>query len=467
MNKKTALVILDGWGHGDRSISDGIFNAETPFMDHLEATAPNAELLTHGEHVGLPKGQMGNSEVGHLNIGAGRIVYQELTRINKAIKDGDFQKNLTLLQAIKKVKEGNCKLHLMGLVSTGGVHSSLDHLIALCDLVDQHQLENVFIHAFTDGRDCNPKTGKGHLQKLLKHLETSKIRVASIIGRYYAMDRDQRWERIKKAYDLLTKGEGSHFSDPMEAIEASYEQNITDEFIEPIAITKNGSPVSKIEEGDVVICFNFRTDRCREITQVLTQSNMDEHRMNTIPVHYVTMTNYDKSFKDVHVIFDNENLTQTLGEVIAEHNKSQLRIAETEKYPHVSFFFSGGRERLFESEERVMIPSPKVATYDLEPQMSAKEITEATKQQMAEHQPDFICLNFANTDMVGHTGVYEAIKKSASCVDSLLKDLVAHGSSAGYSFVIIADHGNSDFVINEDGSPNTAHSIESCSNNCN
>lgn len=458
-SKKVALIILDGWGHGDQSASDGIFNANTPFMDGLEKNSPNAELLTHGEHVGLPEGQMGNSEVGHLNIGAGRIVYQELTRINKAIEEGDFQKNEQLLEALDKAKTNNKKVHLMGLVSTGGVHSSLGHLLALVDLMEKYEISESYIHAFTDGRDCNPKTGLGHIQSLEHHLQNKSTKIASVIGRYYAMDRDKRWERIKKAYDLMVNGKGESFSCAEEAIQSSYNQNITDEFIEPAVITEDEQPIATISEGDILICFNFRTDRCREITMALTQHNFPEQGMNTIPLHYCTMTNYDKTFKGVHVIFEKDNLQNTLGEVLAKNGKTQLRIAETEKYPHVSFFFSGGREAEFEGEFRTMIPSPKVATYDLKPEMSAYEIKDSVISTMQQKTPDFICLNFANTDMVGHTGVYNAIIQAAEEVDHCLKEVVDAGQKLGYSFVIIADHGNSDYAINEDGSPNTAHSM--------
>ncbi|MBD3638666.1 MAG: 2,3-bisphosphoglycerate-independent phosphoglycerate mutase [Crocinitomicaceae bacterium] len=459
MSKKVALLILDGWGHGDKSKSDGIYNADTPFMDELEANHPSAELLTHGENVGLPEGQMGNSEVGHLNIGAGRIVYQELTRINKSIKDGEFQKNKVLLEALNHAKAKGKKLHMMGLVSTGGVHSSLDHLLALCDMVDEYGIDNAYIHAFTDGRDCNPKTGLGHLKTLEDHISNQSIKVASVIGRYYAMDRDKRWERIKLAYDLLVHGEGEQFDSSIAAIQHSYDQNVTDEFITAKVITENGSAIATIEDGDVVICFNFRTDRCREITMALTQQHYHEQNMHMLDLHYLTMTNYDKTFHGIHVIFENDNLKNTLGEVVANAGLSQLRIAETEKYPHVSFFFSGGRENTFSGEERIMIPSPKVATYDLQPEMSAGEVKDAVIDYMNKIEPHFICLNFANTDMVGHTGVYDAIIKAAEYVDSCVKEVVEAGQKKGYSFIIIADHGNSDYVINPDGSPNTAHSL--------
>ncbi len=459
MKKKAALLILDGWGIGDRSKSDGIYNANTPFMDKLMQNSPNGQLLTDGEHVGLPKGQMGNSEVGHLNIGAGRIVYQELTRINKSISDGEFQKNKIILDALNHAKKNNKNVHFMGLVSTGGVHSSIEHLFALCDLTKEMEIPNVFIHAFTDGRDCSPTSGLGQLKSLEDHLKTSNGKVASVIGRYYGMDRDNRWERVKLSYDLLTKGKGKAFSSSTEAIQSSYNNNITDEFIEPSVITENGQVVATINEGDVVICFNFRTDRCREITTALTQKDITEENMVKMELYYVTMTNYDSNFKNVRVVFEKENLNKTIGQVVAENGLNQIRIAETEKYPHVSFFFSGGREKEFENEKRIMINSPKVATYDLQPEMSALKVKNAICEEMKANEPEFICLNFANTDMVGHTGVYSAILKAAETVDSCVEEIVKLGKELNYSFIIIADHGNSDYCINEDGSPNTAHSL--------
>jgi 2,3-bisphosphoglycerate-independent phosphoglycerate mutase len=452
--KKVALLILDGWGHGDHSKADAIYNAKTPFIDHIEQTYPNAELLTDGEHVGLPKGQMGNSEVGHLNIGAGRIVYQDFTRINKAIEEGSFQNNPIILEAFSKVKKSGKKLHFMGLVSTGGVHSHQKHLEVLCDMARDHQIQNVFIHAFTDGRDCDPHSGLNQFENLEQHLKQSSGKIATVIGRYYAMDRDNRWERIKKAYDLMVNGVGEHYFSATEAIKASYDDGITDEFITPKLIDKNGI----IEDGDTVICFNFRTDRCREITIALTQKDMPEYGMRKLDLNYYTMTNYDKTFKNIHVIFDKENLNQTIGEVIANKNLKQIRIAETEKYPHVTFFFSGGREKPFKNEKRILINSPKVATYDLKPEMSAPEIKEAIIKEIENETPDFIVLNFANTDMVGHTGVYSAILKAAETVDACVEDVVKTGLKYGYSFVIIADHGNSDNALNPDGTPNTAHS---------
>ncbi len=457
--KKVGLIILDGWGHGDHTNSDGIYNANTPFMDELEAHSPNAELFTHGEYVGLPEGQMGNSEVGHLNIGAGRIVYQELTRINKSIKDGEFQQNEIILAAFNHAKTHSKAVHFMGLVSDGGVHASSQHLYALCDMAKDFGLKQVFIHVFTDGRDCNPTTGLGHIASLQRHLDKSVGEIASITGRYYAMDRDNRWERIKMAYDCLTQGIGEQFSDPEAAISQSYELGITDEFITPKVRVINDKVIGTISAEDVVICFNFRTDRCREITTALTQKDFPEYAMKKLSLHYVTMTNYDKTFTDVRVIFEKDNLKNTLGEIISKAGLSQIRIAETEKYPHVSFFFSGGRELAFENEKRIMIQSPNVSTYDLKPEMSAHEIKDAICFEMETNTPDFICLNFANTDMVGHTGVYSAILKAAETADQCLQTVVETGKKLGYSFIIIADHGNSDFAINPDGSPNTAHSM--------
>jgi len=453
--KKVALLILDGWGHGDHSKSDGIFNANTPYIDKLEKTKPNAELLTDGLHVGLPDGQMGNSEVGHLNIGAGRIVYQELTRINKAISDGEFATNPMILKAMNLAKSTGKKLHFMGLVSDGGVHSSQDHLHALCDIAKSQGVNNVYIQAFTDGRDCDPKSGLNQIKRLEKYLKNSVGKIATVCGRYYAMDRDKRWERIKLAYDLMVNGIGENFSSASDAIANAYEKNETDEFLKAKLIDKNGC----IETGDVVICFNFRTDRCREITEVLTQQDFTSHNMSALDISYFTMTNYSKAFKNLNVIFDKENLKMTLGEVIQNQNLNQLRIAETEKYPHVTFFFSGGREQEFEGEKRIMVPSPKVATYDLQPEMSARKITTHVCKEMEQNQPNYICLNFANTDMVGHTGVYSAILKTAETVDSCVKKVVETGLNHDYSFIIIADHGNSDNAINPDGTPNTAHSL--------
>jgi len=456
MAKKVALIILDGWGIGRKDDSNGVYMARTPFFDQFMKDHPNATLVTYGEKVGLPEGQMGNSEVGHMNIGAGRIVYQDLLKIDNAIKDNSFFKEETILQAIDYASENNKKIHLMGLVSKGGVHSSLNHLKALCDLIRKSKNENCFIHAFTDGRDSNPKTGLSYIKELSNHIADSSIQIASIVGRYYAMDRDKRWERVKQAYDLLVYGKGDEFDSPISAIENSYLNNVTDEFITPKKISNvNGT----IEEGDVVICFNFRTDRCREITMALTQEDMVDYQMKTLSLHYVTMTNYDRTFKGIHVVYDKDDLESTLGEVISKNKLSQLRIAETEKYPHVTYFFNGGREDVFENESRVMVHSPKVATYDLQPEMSALEVTKEVCQKINQTAPDFICLNYANPDMVGHTGVPEAIVKACETVDSCLKKVVDKGLLTGYSFIIIADHGNADIMFNEDGSPHTAHSV--------
>jgi 2,3-bisphosphoglycerate-independent phosphoglycerate mutase len=451
------LIILDGWGLGDGSSSDAIAQANTPFMDEIRKKYPSSTLLTSGENVGLPEGQMGNSEVGHLNIGAGRIVYQELTRINKSIRDGDFYTNSVLLEAMKKAKKS--KLHLIGLVSEGGVHSSQAHLHALCDLAKNQGVQNVFIHAFTDGRDCDPKSGLGYIQNLEAHLEKSVGKVATIVGRYYAMDRDNRWERVKKAYDLLVLSEGEQFSSASKAIESQYAKNRTDEFIDPIIIVEDGKPLAQIADGDVVICFNFRTDRPREITQALTQQDFPEYQMNKLNLEYYTMTNYDKTYTNVEVIFEKDNLNQTIGEVLSNQGKSQVRIAETEKYPHVTFFFNGGREAEFPGEKRILVSSPKVATYDLLPEMSALEVKNRIVENMQKDKPNFICLNFANPDMVGHTGVFEAIVKAVETVDSCLKEVVDCGRKLGYEFLVIADHGNADSARNADGSPNTAHSL--------
>lgn len=455
MSKKVALLILDGWGHGDKSKSDGIYNASTPFMDRLEQIKPNAQLLTDGLHVGLPEGQMGNSEVGHLNIGAGRIVYQELTRINKSIVDGEFQQNKVILDAFNLAKTTGKKLHFMGLVSDGGVHSSQNHLHSLCDMAKEKGIKNVYIHAFTDGRDCDPKSGLNQIKRLEKHIENSSTKIATLCGRYYAMDRDKRWERIKLAYDLVAKGIGTNYSTASNAIQHSYEDNVTDEFITAKLIDKNGL----IEKNDIVICFNYRTDRCREISEVLTQTNFPDYEMSTLGIHYTTMTKYSNDFKNINVIFEKDNLEMTLGEVISKAGLSQVRIAETEKYPHVTFFFSGGREHEFDGEKRLMVNSPKVATYDLQPEMSAPEITTTICKEIENNQPNFICLNFANTDMVGHTGDYAAILKAANTVDGCAETIVKKGLEHDYSFIIIADHGNSDYAINPDGSPNTAHSL--------
>jgi len=456
--KKVALLILDGWGHGNETKSNAMGNAKTPFVDSLYKNYPNSEILTDGEHVGLPNGQMGNSEVGHLNIGAGRVVYQDLVKINNAIKDNTFKDNEELNKAFQFAKKNNKPVHFIGLVSDGGIHSHETHLHHLCELADTAGLDKVFIHAFTDGRDTDPKSGKGFIENLESKIANLSAELVSVIGRYYAMDRDKRWERVKLAYDLLVNADGEQSQNISTSIRTSYNNNITDEFIKPISkVDADGNTIAKIKEGDVVICFNFRTDRCREITQVLSQGDMPEYNMHKLNLNYVTMTMYDQSFNNVPVLFYKDNLQNTLGEVLSAHNKTQIRIAETEKYPHVSFFFSGGREDNFEGENRIMIPSAKVATYDLQPSMSAQKITDAIVSEIENSPADFICLNFANPDMVGHTGVYEAVVKALEAVDSCAKQVVEAGLKQDYGFIIIADHGNADFMINADGSPNTAH----------
>lgn len=459
MTQHFGLIILDGWGIGDKSHSDAIYNANTPFMDSLLSNYPNATLKTSGEDVGLPDGQMGNSEVGHLNIGAGRIVYQELTRINKSIREGDFFENPVLIDAMRTAKRKGVKLHLTGLVSKGGVHSSQEHLYALCKMAEEHELSEVYIHAFTDGRDCDPKSGLGFIKELEQAISTTTGKIATVIGRYFAMDRDNRWERVKKAYDLMVYGKGDAFHSAVEGIEKSYAQDITDEFIEPIVIVDENGPLAKIQDEDVVICFNFRTDRPREISIALTQRDFHEYNMRALKLEYFTMTNYDATFQNVKVIFEKDNLSMTLGEVLSKAGKTQVRIAETEKYPHVTFFFSGGREHEFNGESRILVNSPKVATYDLQPEMSALEVRDKITTYMKSAQPNFICLNFANPDMVGHTGVYDAIVKAIETVDACLNEVVTTGKELGYEFLVIADHGNADYAVNEDGTPNTAHSL--------
>lgn len=456
--KRVALLILDGWGHGPKPEVSAIAQANTPCMDSLYQRYPNAELVTFGEAVGLPEGQMGNSEVGHLNIGAGRVVYQELARINKAVRERELHTNPILLKALEYAKSNNKAVHFMGLVSDGGVHSHINHLLALCDIAQEQGIEHTYIHAFTDGRDCDPKSGYGFIKTTLEHIGSQNVKLASVIGRYYAMDRDKRWERVKLAYDLLVKGEGEQTKDVLATIQQRYAENETDEFLKPIVCTNaDGAPIATIQEGDLVLCFNFRTDRPREITTVLTQQDFPDFGMKKLQLYYVTMTNYDDTYQNVHILFDKDNLNNTLGEVLSDARKTQVRIAETEKYPHVTFFFSGGREAPFEGERRLMIPSPKVATYDLQPEMSAVGITDAIINDIKENEPDFICLNYANTDMVGHTGVFAAAVKAAETVDHCLSRLVPVALEHDYDLIIIADHGNSDYMINEDGTPNTAH----------
>ena len=458
MNKKAILLILDGWGYGKHDNSDAISKADTPCFNALIAKYPNSTLQASGEAVGLPDGQMGNSEVGHMNLGAGRVVYQELGRINKAVTDKEFFTHPVLTEAFSYARQNNRKVHLIGLVSDGGVHSHINHLKGLCDAAKANNVNNLYIHAFLDGRDTDPNSGIGFITELEEHLQHSAGTVASAIGRYYAMDRDNRWERVKQAYDLLVHGSGTKTTSIVSAIQHSYGQNITDEFILPIVrVDEQGQPLATIQPDDVVICFNFRTDRGREITIALTQKDFPEQQMTALPIHYITMTTYDDTLKNVKVLFTKDDLSNTLGEVLEHHNKNQVRIAETEKYPHVTFFFSGGREKAFDNEKRIMIPSPKVATYDLKPQMSAPEITEAICRELETGWPDFVCLNFANPDMVGHTGVFEAVVEAVETVDACLQRVVDTGTANGYSFIILADHGNADFMINPDGSPNTAH----------
>ena len=456
--QKVILAILDGWGHGLDPKVSAIAQAKTPFIDSLYNKYPNSELITFGEEVGLPDGQMGNSEVGHLNIGAGRVVYQELARINKAIREKTLHQNSTLVEALQYAKAHQKNVHLLGLVSDGGVHSHLNHLMAMCDITEEQGVQNTYIHAFMDGRDTSPTGGKDYLTTLQGHIEGKNVQIASVIGRYYAMDRDKRWERIKLAYNLMVKGTGTPTQNPIENLKQSYQDGVTDEFIMPLVCTNdNQEPLTTIQKDDVVICFNFRTDRCREITQALSQQDFPEQDMSILPLKYVTMTRYDESFKGVDVLFHKDDIKNTLGEVIAKEGLTQLRISETEKYPHVTFFFSGGREAIFEGESRKIIPSPKVATYDLQPEMSAVQLTDTVIQDITDNQPDFICLNYPNADMVGHTGVFSAAIQAAQAVDTCAERLITHALQHGYEAIIIADHGNSDYLINEDGSPHTAH----------
>lgn len=458
MNKKVLLLILDGWGITQDPAVSAIAQAKTPFIDSLYAKYPTGQLLTHGMHVGLPEGQMGNSEVGHMNLGAGRIVYQDLAKINLAIQNNTLHKQPVLQEAFKYAKANNKKIHFLGLVSDGGVHSHIDHLKGLLTAAQEVGLgSNCYVHAFTDGRDVDPKSGVNHLKNLQEHLQKTGGKLATVIGRYFAMDRDQRWERVKKAYDLLVFGKGATSIDAIASLEHSYAAGVTDEFIEPIVLTENNEAIATIAKDDVVIFFNFRTDRGRQLTRVLTQENFEEYGMHKMPLHYVTLTNYDDSYKGVHVVYNKENLKNTLGEVLEENGMKQIRIAETEKYPHVTFFFNGGRELPFEGETRLLCQSPKVATYDLQPEMSAFEIRDKMLPEIQQKTADFICLNFANADMVGHTGNFKAAMKACETVDGCAKTLVEASLDAGYATIIIADHGNSETMINPDGSPNTAH----------
>ena len=453
MSKKALLMILDGWGIGDQGKDDVIFNTPTPYWDSLLAAYPHSELQASGENVGLPDGQMGNSEVGHLNIGAGRIVYQDLVKINRACADGSILKNKEIVSAFSYAKEHGKNIHFMGLTSNGGVHSSFDHLFKLCDISKEYGIENTFIHCFMDGRDTDPKSGKGFIEQLTAHCRKSAGKIASIVGRFYAMDRDKRWERVKVAYDLLVNGEGKVASDMVQAMQ----EGVTDEFIKPIV---NADCDGTIKEGDVVIFFNYRNDRAKELTIVLTQQDMPEQGMHTIPnLQYYCMTPYDASFKGVHILFDKENVQNTLGEYLAANGKTQLHIAETEKYAHVTFFFNGGRETPYDAEERILVPSPKVATYDLKPEMSAYEVKDKLVEAINTKKFDFIVVNYANGDMVGHTGIYEAIEKAVKAIDECVKDTVEAAKANDYEVIIIADHGNADHALNEDGTPNTAHSL--------
>ena len=457
MGKKALLMILDGWGIGNRTKADVIYCTPTPYWDYLIASYPNSQLQASGENVGLPDGQMGNSEVGHLNIGAGRVLYQDLVKINKSIRDGSILKNPEIVSAFSYAKETGKGIHFMGLTSTGGVHSSFEHIFALCDIAKAYGLTDVFIHAFMDGRDTDPRSGKGFIAQLQEHCDKTTGHIASIIGRYYAMDRDKRWERIKVAYDQLINGEGEKFSNMVEAMQASYDAGVTDEFVKPIV---NSTVDGRIKEGDVVIFYNYRNDRAKEITTVLTQQDMPEQGMTTIKdLQYYCMTPYDASFKGVHILFDKENVQNTLGEYLSSLGKKQLHIAETEKYAHVTFFFNGGREAPFDGEDRILVPSPKVATYDLKPEMSAYEVKDKLVEAIKKDVYDFIVVNFANGDMVGHTGVYSAVEKAVVAVDECVKETVEAAKATGYEVIIIADHGNADNEINPDGTPNTAHSL--------
>ena len=457
MSKKALLMILDGWGLGDHKKDDVIFNTPTPYWDSLVETYPHSQLQASGENVGLPDGQMGNSEVGHLNIGAGRVVYQDLVKINRACKDGSILQNPEIVAAYSYAKANGKSIHLMGLTSDGGVHSSLDHLFKLIDIAKEYGIEDTFVHCFMDGRDTDPKSGKGFIEQLTAKTQSTIGHIATIIGRYYAMDRDKRWERVKEAYDLVVLGKGTPATDMVAAMQTSYDAGVTDEFIKPIVnATVNGS----IKEGDVVIFFNYRNDRAKELTTVLTQQDMPEVGMKTVPgLQYYCMTPYDASFKGVHIIFDKDNVQNTLGEYLASKGLSQLHIAETEKYAHVTFFFNGGREQPFEKEERILVPSPKVATYDLQPEMSAYEVKDKLVAAIKENKFDFIVVNFANGDMVGHTGVYSAIEAAVKAVDACVKEVIEAAKATDYEAIIIADHGNADHALNEDGTPNTAHSL--------
>ncbi|MEG1758903.1 MAG: 2,3-bisphosphoglycerate-independent phosphoglycerate mutase [Alistipes sp.] len=460
MRQKVLLMILDGWGDGHHDKADAIFSTHPAYFNKLRVDYPSAELRTDGENVGLPEGQMGNSEVGHLNIGAGRVVYQDLVKINRACKDNSIGQNPEIVKAFEYAKAKGVNVHFMGLVSDGGVHSSLSHLMKLCDISATYGIENTFVHCFMDGRDTDPRSGKGFIADLEQHMAHSTGKIATVIGRYYAMDRDKRWERVKIAYDALVSGIGEHSSDMVEAMQKSYDEGVTDEFIKPfVRIDENGSPIGQIQANDMVIFFNYRNDRAKELTVVLTQQDMPEQKMHTLPLYYCCMTPYDAKFEGLHILFDKDNVKNTIGEYVSAQGLEQLRIAETEKYAHVTFFLNGGREEKFAGEERILVASPKVATYDLQPEMSAYEVKDKLVEALDSKKFDFICLNFANGDMVGHTGVYEAIVKAVKAVDACVAEVVEAAKRDGYEVVVIADHGNADHVMNADGSPNTAHSL--------
>ena len=459
-NKKTLLMILDGWGIGDGSVADVISRVPTPNLTSFKKNYPNSRLHASGEDVGLPEGQMGNSEVGHLNIGAGRIIYQDLVKINMECKTGDIKKNGVLTEAFSYARDNDKQIHFFGLLSDGGVHSLDKHLYALCDMTGDYGIKKVFVHGFGDGRDTDPRSGKGYVKDLLEHLKKSNGKVASFVGRYYAMDRDKRWERIKEAYDLIVEGKGVNATDILDAMQKSYDEGVTDEFMKPVVVVDGkGKAIGKLKAGDVVVFFNFRNDRAKELTIALTQKDLPEFGMKTIPLHYCTMTPYDATFRGLHIIYPKENADNTIGEVLANAGKTQLRIAETEKYAHVTFFFSGGREEIFKNEERILIPSPRVPTYDLQPEMSAYGVKDAVIKSINSEKYDFICLNFANGDMVGHTGVYEAIEKAVATVDECAGAVANAAKNKGYDILIMSDHGNADKALNEDGTPNTAHSL--------
>ncbi|WP_299678910.1 2,3-bisphosphoglycerate-independent phosphoglycerate mutase [uncultured Tenacibaculum sp.] len=458
MDKKVILMILDGWGISPNPEISAVDKANTSFIDSLYTKFPHSELRTDGEYVGLPEGQMGNSEVGHINLGAGRIVYQNLAKINKAIKEDTLAKETELLHAFQYAKENNKNIHLLGLVSDGGIHSHINHLKGLLDAAKNNDISNIYLHAFTDGRDTDPKSGAAYIKDIENHMTNSTGCLASITGRYYAMDRDNRWERVALAYNALVNGEGTLSTNAIESIEASYKNDVTDEFIKPIILTdENNQARATIKEDDVVIFFNFRTDRGRQLTQALNQKDVADQNLKKLPLYFVTMTNYDSTFEGIHVIYDNKNIENTLGEVLETAGKKQIRIAETEKYPHVTFFFSGGREKEFVGEKRILCPSPKVATYDLKPEMSAFEIKDAIVPELEKGEVDFVCLNFANGDMVGHTGDFDAAVKACEAVDTCVNEVVTSALANGYTTLLIADHGNCETMINPDGSPNTAH----------